>query len=181
MTYLSNDRSILALLFPSSTAWNWVFPLARTKHSRSIQTRKTVGQQLKLAFLVYPALGYPHFRRGVCEGLQCIWVCLSVCLSGRVTPKILLRLNQFFFTQEVLYPWLGPALRWSGSGIWIWTEKNLFQRDSSPLGDRIKYAIKVRHVRQTSVRPLFFYFLVYGFLGRKNGSVGREKKKKNSK
>ena len=28
------------------------------------------------------------------------------------------------------------------------------------------------------VRPLFFYFLVYGFLGWKNGSVGREKKKK---
>ena len=27
------------------------------------------------------------------------------------------------------------------------------------------------------VRPLFFYFLVYGFLGGKNGSVGREKKK----
>ena len=28
------------------------------------------------------------------------------------------------------------------------------------------------------LRPLFFYFLVYGFLGRKNGSVGRKKKKK---
>ena len=28
------------------------------------------------------------------------------------------------------------------------------------------------------VGPLFFYFLVYGFLGRKNGSVGRKKKKK---
>ena len=35
--------------------------------------------------------------------------------------------------------------------------------------------------RQVSaLRPLFFYFLVYGFLGRKNGSVGREKKKKKS-
>ena len=30
------------------------------------------------------------------------------------------------------------------------------------------------------IRPLFFNFLVYGFLGGKNGSVGR-KKKKNSK
>ena len=29
-----------------------------------------------------------------------------------------------------------------------------------------------------AIRPLFFYFLVYGFLGRKNGSVGRKKKKK---
>ena len=28
------------------------------------------------------------------------------------------------------------------------------------------------------IRPLFFYFLVYGFLGGKNGSVGRKKKKK---
>ena len=28
------------------------------------------------------------------------------------------------------------------------------------------------------IRPVFFYFLVYGFLGRKNGSVGRKKKKK---
>ena len=28
-----------------------------------------------------------------------------------------------------------------------------------------------------NVGPLFFYFLVYGFLGRKNGSVGRGKKK----
>ena len=26
-----------------------------------------------------------------------------------------------------------------------------------------------------SFRPLFFYFLVYGFLGGKNGSVGRKK------
>ena len=26
------------------------------------------------------------------------------------------------------------------------------------------------------IRPLFFYFLVYGFLGGKNGSVGRKKK-----
>ena len=26
-----------------------------------------------------------------------------------------------------------------------------------------------------TVRPLFFYFLVYGFLGGKNGSVGRKK------
>ena len=30
----------------------------------------------------------------------------------------------------------------------------------------------------SNLRPLFFYFLVYGFLGRKNGSVGRGKKKK---
>ena len=30
----------------------------------------------------------------------------------------------------------------------------------------------------TIIRPLFFYFLVYGFLGWKNGSVGRKKKKK---
>ena len=29
------------------------------------------------------------------------------------------------------------------------------------------------------VRPLFFYFLVYGFLGRKNGSVSRGKKNQN--
>ena len=36
------------------------------------------------------------------------------------------------FTQEVLYPWLGPALRWSGSGL----------KDSSPLEDRTKYAVK---------------------------------------
>ena len=28
----------------------------------------------------------------------------------------------------------------------------------------------------SNIRPLFFNFLVYGFLGRKNGSVGREKK-----
>ena len=26
-----------------------------------------------------------------------------------------------------------------------------------------------------ALRPLFFYFLVYGFLGGKNGSVGRKK------
>ena len=29
------------------------------------------------------------------------------------------------------------------------------------------------------LRPLFFYFLVYGFLGGKNGSVGRKKIKNN--
>ena len=29
------------------------------------------------------------------------------------------------------------------------------------------------------IRPLFFYFLVYGFLGGKNGSVGRKKIKNN--
>ena len=28
-----------------------------------------------------------------------------------------------------------------------------------------------------TLRPLFFYFLVYGFIGRKNGSVGRGEKK----
>ena len=27
------------------------------------------------------------------------------------------------------------------------------------------------------IRPLFFYFLVYGFLGRKNGSPSRKKNK----
>ena len=27
-----------------------------------------------------------------------------------------------------------------------------------------------------AIRPLFFYFLVYGFLGGKNGSVGRKKR-----
>ena len=32
------------------------------------------------------------------------------------------------------------------------------------------------NLRLFSIRPLFFYFLVYGFLGRKNGSVGRGKK-----
>ena len=43
------------------------------------------------------------------------------------------------------------------------------------------------YAKQTSlyviVRPLFFNFLVYGFLGGKNGSVGRKKikNKKNSK
>ena len=30
-----------------------------------------------------------------------------------------------------------------------------------------------------SFRPLLFYFLVYGFLGGKNGSVGRKKIKNN--
>ena len=35
-----------------------------------------------------------------------------------------------------------------------------------------------RPFRSSLVRPLFFYFLVYGFLGWKNGSVGRKKKKK---
>ena len=29
------------------------------------------------------------------------------------------------------------------------------------------------------IRPIFFYFLVYGFLGGKNGSVGRKKIKNN--
>ena len=38
-----------------------------------------------------------------------------------------------------------------------------------------------KNIYNIIIRPLFFYFLVYGFLGRKNGSVGREKKKKNSK
>ena len=38
-------------------------------------------------------------------------VCLPVC----VTQKLLLWLNWFFFTQEGVYPWLGPPLRW----FWI--------------------------------------------------------------
>ena len=37
---------------------------------------------------------------------------------------------------------------------------------------------RARYGEDVDVRPLFFYFLVYGFLGRKNGSVGRKKKKK---
>ena len=63
---------------------------------------------------------------------------LSVCLSGRLTQKLLLRLTSFF-THQIIYPWLGPPLRLSGSGL-----KNLLN-DSFPLGDTTKYAIKLCH------------------------------------
>ena len=48
---------------------------------------------------------------GECDGKMHLglFVCLSVCPSGRMTQELLLRLT--FFTREVLYPWLGPPLR----------------------------------------------------------------------
>ena len=47
------------------------------------------------------------------------------------------------FTQEVLYPWLGPPLR---SGL------NILFKDCSSLGDMTKYAIKLRHVVKRALR-----------------------------
>ena len=55
-----------------------------------------------------------------------------------------------FFTQELLYPWLRPPLRWSRSGSRYGLNNNLFM-DSSPLWDRTKYASKVWHDCQTCV------------------------------
>ena len=37
---------------------------------------------------------------------------------------------------------------------------------------------KSSKIKSSRIRPLFFYFLVYGFLGSKNRSVGRKKIKK---
>ena len=55
-----------------------------------------------------------------------IWVCLSVCLSGRITQKLLLRLT-WFFAQEVLYLWLGPPLKLyntsAGQTCQVWKSK----------------------------------------------------------
>ena len=42
---------------------------------------------------------------------ECIWVCLSVCLSGSVTQKPSHRLTLIFLTQEVFSLWLRPPLR----------------------------------------------------------------------
>ena len=43
------------------------------------------------------------------------------------------------------------------------------------------HCVKIRKQKISfSLRPLFFDFLVYGFLGGKNGSVGRKKNKNNN-
>ena len=70
-----------------------------------------------------------------CEGNAFGYVCLSICLSGCITQKHCSDLLDFV-TQEVLYPWLGPPLRSSGSRSGSGLE-NIF-KDFSPLGDRNK-------------------------------------------
>ena len=65
-----------------------------------------------------------------CEGYPFGSVCMSVQMRNSKTIALI---AISFFTQEVLYPWLGPPVRLSGSG-----RMNLF-RDSSLLGDRTKY------------------------------------------
>ena len=72
-----------------------------------------------------------------------LFVWMYVCLSGRATEKSLLRLTRFF-TQEILYSCLGPSLRLCGSGF-VSGHKNLLFMNSSPFGDRTKYAIKECH------------------------------------
>ena len=62
-------------------------------------------------------------------------ICISV-RSGRVISNFF-----HFFRKELLCPWLGPPLRWSGSGCGL---NNLF-KDSSPLRERTKFDIKIRH------------------------------------
>ena len=52
-----------------------------------------------------------------CEGNAFGSVSLSVCMSVRArNSKTIAPINLIFFTQEVLYPWLSPPLRRSGSG-----------------------------------------------------------------
>ena len=68
-----------------------------------------------------------------------LFVGLSVCLSGRATQKLSLRFTWFFYTRSVI-----PVPRASSNMIWIWTRTDVF-KDPSPLGDRTKYAMKVRH------------------------------------
>ena len=58
---------------------------------------------------------------------------LYVCLSVHAKLKNF----SWFFIQEVLYPWLGPPLRWSGSGSVC--GHNNYLNDYSPLWDRTKY------------------------------------------
>ena len=63
--------------------------------------------------------------------------------------KTIAPIDLIFFTEEVLYPLPGPPLRLSGFGSGL---ENLFE-DSSPLGDRTKYIIKVRHdIKRVSYR-----------------------------
>ena len=59
-------------------------------------------------------------------------VCLCVCLSGRVTQKLSLRLTLCFYKRSVI-----PVARPS-------CKRNLL-KDSSPLQDRTEHAIKVCH------------------------------------
>ena len=68
--------------------------------------------------------------------------CLSVCLSKRITQKRLLRLTWLFYTRSVIH-----GARSSSKVIRIGSWPGLWNllKDSSPLGDRTKYAIKVRH------------------------------------
>ena len=69
-------------------------------------------------------------------------LCISVCMSvGHITQKLSLQLTCFVCTRSIiLSPWLGPPLRLHalGSGL-----KHLLKH-SSPLRDRIGYAMKVR-------------------------------------
>ena len=73
----------------------------------------------------------------------CLSVCMSVCMSVWTHNSNLLHSDWLdVFTREVLCPLLG-RLRWFGSVSASWLV--MLFKDSSRLGDRTKYATKVRH------------------------------------
>ena len=62
--------------------------------------------------------------------------------------------------------------------VLLTTEEGILQVELALTFSRPSLKETRARIHESVIRPLFFYFLVYGFLGRKNGSVGRKKKKK---